>query len=290
MLETKTVYCLAKLSTDWDARKPSAAVTRSISVMIGVVFLAFALVSYPLGAAETKPPPTVDELLKYFDTIVFQSEFDSVAPSVVVKKWMGPLRVGIRAFEEKVIDKDGREVRQLKRTKVKKSHIKFIKKHLQSLVRATGLKTEDAKKTGLPPNLMIYFVPRLQMANPYLSNVEPKLLKKLAAEGGCYFLVWADNKTGKISKATIVVNSERLLLRINHCLLEEMIQSLGLPNDSNLISPSIFSDRSRRTNLTRTDLIILKTLYDPRMKPGLPRDKALVLARTVIGELNATLP
>ena len=290
MLETKTVYCLAKLSTDWDARKPSGAVTRSISVMIGVVFLAFALVSYPLGAAETKPPPTVDELLKYFDTIVFQSEFDSVAPSVVVKKWMGPLRVGIRAFEEKVIDKDGREVRQLKRTKVKKSHIKFIKKHLQSLVRATGLKTEDAKKTGLPPNLMIYFVPRLQMANPYLSNVEPKLLKKLAAEGGCYFLVWADNKTGKISKATIVVNSERLLLRINHCLLEEMIQSLGLPNDSNLISPSIFSDRSRRTNLTRTDLIILKTLYDPRMKPGLPRDKALVLARTVIGELNATLP
>ena len=290
MLETKTVYCLAKLSTDWDARKPSGAVTRSISVMIGVVFLAFALVSYPLGAAETKPPPTVDELLKYFDTIVFQSEFDSVAPSVVVKKWMGPLRVGIRAFEEKVIDKDGREVRQLKRTKVKKSHIKFIKKHLQSLVRATGLKTEDAKKTGLPPNLMIYFVPRLQMANPYLSNVEPKLLKKLAAEGGCYFLVWADNKTGKISKATIVVNSERLLLRINHCLLEEMIQSLGLPNDSNLISPSIFSDRSRRTDLTRTDLIILKTLYDPRMKPGLPRDKALVLARTVIGELNATLP
>ncbi len=290
MLEAKTVFYLAKLSTGWDARKPSGAVTGSISVMIAVVFLAFALVSYPLEAAETKSPPTVDELLKYFDTIVFQSEFDSVAPSVVVKKWMGPLRVGIRAFEETVIDKDGREVRQLKRTKVKKTHIKYIKKHLKSLVRATGLKTEDAKKTGLPPNLMIYFVPRLQMANPYLSNVEPKLLKKLAAEGGCYFLMFADRKTGKISKATIVVNSERLLIRINHCLLEEMTQSLGLPNDSNLFSPSIFRDLSRQTNLSRTDLIILKTLYDPRMKPGLPRDKALVLARTVIGELNATLP
>ena len=69
-----------------------------------------------------------------------------------------------------------------------------------------------------------------------------------------------------------------------------MIQSLGLPNDSNLINPSIFSDRSRRTDLTRTDLIILKTLYDPRMKAGLPRDDALVLARSVIAELNATLP
>lgn len=290
MLEAKTAYYLAKLSTGWDVRDRSGAVTRSVSVMIAAVFLAFALVSYPLGAAETKPPPTVDELIEYFDTIVFKSEFDSVAPSTVVKKWTGPLRVGIRAFEETVIEMDGREVRQLKRIKVKKPHIKFIKKHLKNLVRATGLKTEDAKKTGLPPNLMIYFVPRQQMANPYLSNVEPKLLKKLASEGGCYFLVWADNKTGKISKATIVVNSERLLIRINHCLLEEMTQSLGLPNDSNQINPSIFSDRSRRTDLTRTDLIILKALYDPRMKAGLPRDKALVLARTVIGELNATLP
>ena len=290
MLEAKTAYCLAKLSAGRDARDRSGAVTGSVSVIIAAVFLAFALVSYPLGAAETKAPPTVDELVEYFDTIVFQSEFASVAPSAVLKKWTGPLRVGIRAFEETVIERDGREVRQLKRSKVRKPHLRFIKKHLKNLIRATGLKTEDAKKTGLPPNLMIYFVPRQQMANPYLSNVEPKLLKKLASEGGCYFLLWADDKTGKINKATIVVNSERLLIRINHCLLEEMIQSLGLPNDSNLINPSIFSDRSRRTDLTRTDLIILKTLYDPRMKAGLPRDKALVLARSVIGELNATLP
>ena len=160
MLEAKTAYCLAKLSTGWDARDCSGAVSGSVSFMIAVVFLAFTLVSYSLGAAEYKPPPTVDELLEYFDTIVFQSEFDNVAPSAVVMKWTGPLRVGIRAFEETVIEKNGREVRQLKRTKVKKPHIKFIKKHLKSLVRATGLTTEDAKKTGLPPNLMIYFVPR----------------------------------------------------------------------------------------------------------------------------------
>jgi hypothetical protein len=69
-----------------------------------------------------------------------------------------------------------------------------------------------------------------------------------------------------------------------------MTQSLGLPNDSNLIDPSIFSDSSRQTNLSRTDLIILKALYDPQLKPGMPKAEALVKVREVIAELDKKLP
>ena len=242
----------------------------------------------PAGDAE--PPPSVDQLLQHFDTIVFQSEFKDLAPSKVIKKWTQPLRVAIRAFAETIVDKDGHELRQLQQVKLKKPYRKFIRKHLGSLIAATGLKTEDARKTGKDPNFTINFVPRSQTANPYFANTERQLLKRLAAEGGCFFLVWADAETGNISKAVIVVNAERLLIRINHCLLEEMTQSLGLPNDTNLLSPSIFSDASRRTDLSRTDLIVLKTLYDPRMQAGLPRARALEIARVIIGELNARLP
>ena len=69
-----------------------------------------------------------------------------------------------------------------------------------------------------------------------------------------------------------------------------MTQALGLPNDSNRIEESIFSDRSRRTDLTRTDLIVLKTLYDPRMKAGLVRAEAMTVAREIIRDLDAALP
>ena len=246
--------------------------------------------TFPLKAAETKGSLSLDELVEYFDSIVFQSEIQGVQPSRVIKKWTQPLRVAIRSFEEDLIEKDGREILRLKQVKVKKPHLKFIKKHLNSLIKATKLKTEDAKKTGKPPNFMINFVPRQQMGNPYLAKANPKLMKRLAAEGGCYFLVWADGTTGKIKNATIVVNSERLLIRINHCLLEEMTQALGLPNDSNRIEKSIFSDRSRRTELTRTDLIVLKTLYDSRMKAGLIREEAMAVAREIIRDLDAALP
>ncbi|MFQ5764140.1 MAG: DUF2927 domain-containing protein [Rhodospirillales bacterium] len=252
-----------------------------LSLILALV-VALVLVRVPARAAEDQPP-SVDDLVQYFDTIVFKSEFKGVAASKVVKKWTQPLRVAIRAFEEETtVRKGGREVVTLQQVKVKKPHLRFIKKHLTTLVRATGLKTEDAKKIGEAPNFLINFVPRRQMGNPNLADAEPKLLARLAAEGGCYFLIWSDGTSGEISQAVVVVNAERLLIRINHCLLEEMTQSLGLPNDTNIIASSIFSDQSRRTDLTATDIIVLKTLYDPRMKVGLPRAEALPVASEII--------
>ena len=261
-------------------------------VVIFFVGLAVAMAAGPAATtgAEKTGALALDDLVKYFDTIVFHSEFESVQPSRVVKKWTGPIRLAFRAFEEEVVEREGREITRLKRVQVKKPHLKFIKKHLNTLVRATGLKTEDAKKTGEPPNFMINFVPRRQLGNPNLAEADPKVLRSRAAEGGCYFLMWFDSKSGAILKAVIIVNAELLLIRLNHCLLEEMVQVLGLPNDSNAIKESIFSDSSGHTNLTRTDLIILKTLYDPRMKAGTPREQALKTAREIIAELNSTLP
>lgn len=158
-------------------------------------------------AGGTKAPPSVDELVRYFDIVIFQSEFKTTKPSTIVKKWTGPLRLAIRSFDEITVEKDGREVPRLKQVKVKKPHIRFIQKHLNSLIKATGLKTEDAKKTGKPSNFIINFVPRRQMGNPHLAKADPKLLRRMAAEGGCFLLLWADRTSGNISRAVIVVNS-----------------------------------------------------------------------------------
>jgi len=142
------------------------------------------------GADEAKAPPTIDQLVRYFDTVVFQSEFKTAKSSKIIKKWTGPLRVAIRTFDAIMVEKDGREVPRLKQVKVKKPHVRFIQKHLNSLIQATGLKTEDAKKNGKPANFIINFVPRQHMANPHLARADPRLLRKMAAEGGCYFLLW----------------------------------------------------------------------------------------------------
>lgn len=268
------------------------------SFIAAFIGLGFSYIGMAAAAEQTLKPtiaivqPSVDELVEYFDTIVFGSEFSGVKASTHVKKWRHPLRVVVKEYGEVVsYDVQGKQTRKLRERHIKRLHFDYIQKHLNELAFLTGLKTEDAELNGKMPNLVINFVPRLQMANPALADVDRGLLKRLAAQGGCYFLAWPDAKIGTtIVKATIVVNVERRMARKDHCVLEEMTQSLGLPNDANRRWPSIFSNNGQIRTLSRPDKILIKTLYDSRLRPGMPQAEALAEARKVIGELDRRLP
>ena len=95
---------------------------------------------------------------------------------------------------------------------------------------------------------------------------------------------------GTLIGAAIVVNTERDMARVNHCLLEELTQTLGFSNDTDLLRPSIFSDNDYLIDLSRSDEIVVRSLYDPRLKPGMPKAEALKIAPTIIREWNARLP
>lgn len=250
--------------------------------------------AHAAGAAK----PGVDELLQFFDTVVFGSEIAGVQPRRAVWKWGQPFRVVIREYDERIAtDGAGDQVRTLRQRRVKKRHFDFVQRHLSSLSRLTGIPTEEAGASRSRVNMVINFVPRFQMDNPKLANVDPRLLKRVAAHGGCYFLSWPDAETGnRIVKAVIVVNAELSMARKDHCVLEELTQSLGFPNDAPARWPSIFSDNRSVSNqdrvraLSRVDRIIIRTLYDRRMTPGMARAEALRAARTLIGEFDQKMP
>ena len=71
------------------------------------------------------------------------------------------------------------------------------------------------------------------------------------------------------------------------CLHEEITQSLGLTNDSDKARPSIFNDDHEFKRLTRHDRLLVKTLYDPRLRAGMSADEAMPVARQILGELMA---
>jgi hypothetical protein len=68
------------------------------------------------------------------------------------------------------------------------------------------------------------------------------------------------------------------------CLLEEMTQAMGLPNDSDLVTPSVFNQKSTQRALSKSDLVLLKTLYDKRLPAGTPRPDALRIGREIMRE------
>lgn len=236
----------------------------------------------------TEERPDAEQLVRYFETIVFGSEFKGVNAFTSIRKWTRPLRVVVREYGEVVTPlAGGRVSRRLEAEPVSKQHLDYVQRHLNTLADLTGLKTQDARKTRWPANFTINFVPPLQLANPELADVPGGILQRLAAQGGCYFLIWPDDSGETLQKAVIVVNKGRTPDRTAHCVLEEMTQSLGLPNDSNPAWPSIFANSGAIQQLSWADRILVRTLYDPRMKPGLARADALELARTIISELIA---
>lgn len=235
------------------------------------------------GGAQPKPPTRatdfaadvdaeVETMLKYFDTIVFGAEFDAAQASKVVAKWDGPVHIEVQG-------------------KYKPSHVEYIQKHVNALAKLTGLLFSVTEGPDKAANMSIIFMPRRQMATFSIPNVDAGLVQRLGAQGGCYFIsARAPGEEWRISRAVIVVNNERQEDGINHCLLEEITQSLGLPNDSDTLRPSLFSDRDQLIALSRHDEILVRTLYDYRLKPGLPREQALDVARDVIRELHRFLP
>ena len=229
--------------------------------------------------------PNIDQLVDFFDTIVFGSEFGEVRKLSKVRKWKRPLRVVVREYGEIVTPlAGGRQLRQLEQKPVQKHFQKQVLDHLTTLAGLTGLKTQDAGRSKWPANFIINFVPPLQLANPKLANVSRGLLQRLASQGGCYFITWPDKKGDGLQRAVIVVNKARNKTKTNHCILEEMTQSLGLPNDSTPKWPSIFSNTGAQQQLSWTDRHLVRALYDQRMVAGTPRIQALKIARELFTE------
>ena len=65
-----------------------------------------------------------------------------------------------------------------------------------------------------------------------------------------------------------------------------MTQSLGFPNDSEFIKPSVFNRWDHLQELPINDKILILTLYDSRLKPGTSREVALKQALVIISELR----
>lgn len=235
--------------------------------MLGAVTAVFAVIAAHADQASPKPRPTVDELVRYFDTVVFGAEIDGNMASGVVAKWDVPIRLHLQG-------------------RVKQGHADSVRKHFSTLLGLTGLKVEP-RGPGKEYNFDIIFVRGVaEMRSIRIEKVDQRLIETMASYGGCYFLAMR-KPPSRIVKSVVVVNIDQ---NYDHCLLEEITQSLGLPNDSDMLRPSIFSDSDKLTQLSRTDRILVKTLYHPRMKAGLPRRQALAVARKVIEALDRSMP
>lgn len=95
------------------------------------------------------------------------------------------------------------------------------------------------------------------------------------------------NRDGSVYRSIIFIAPKYQGGELFKCLTEELTQSLGPSNDVDIVPESIWRPLEKKTfeRLTWHDAIILRTLYDERLKPGMHRDQAMPLVRQILREV-----
>ena len=164
-----------------------------------------------------------------------------------------------------------------------KLHYQELAAHIAALSPLVGLPIRlMPRDIGSGGDIVISIVPRSLMSSLPFPGVPKKMLNNLMGPSRCFFVIWPDPEWA-VKKAQIVINSILDEHHIKHCLLEELTQSLGLPNDSDRLRPSVFNETSMVTDLTVFDRILIKTVYDPRIPNGMNLGAFREQAETVIG-------
>ncbi len=89
----------------------------------------------------------------------------------------------------------------------------------------------------------------------------------------CNANIKARPSTYEIVEAYIVipVDQARQHGKLLACIVEEITQVMGLPNDSESVFPSIFNDSSPEDLLSPLDVVLLSLLYEPELQSGMSR-------------------
>lgn len=193
----------------------------------------------------------LSEALNYFNEIAANSEFKGVKP---ITKWKKDIRIKLHG------DYNDADLAVLN----------DLIDYCSAIEGMPGISLVDAEA-----NVDIYFVPSKSMKDYIRDYVDGNL--------GFFEVYW--NGAYEIYSGTIAISTDRTgPLDRQHLLWEELVQSLGLLNDSYTYQDSIFQqDYSVVQHPSALDFAILRMLYAPAVVAGDSGAHAVDALRAVYG-------
>lgn len=197
--------------------------------------------------------------------IVFGSEFIG-EDSSIVRKWTGPVRLAVYAREPA-------------------RYRELVDSVLVRLRQLTQVDIQQVDQSAPDQNAYILILGRDQFYAYAESHLGPGKNPRTNTYLDC-FGIFAVSRRGQINEMTAVLPEFVSDATKHSCIVEELTQALGLPNDSFTIRPSIFNDDDQYLDLTWQDELFLRVLYDARVRPGMTQAEFEPVARLVIDELR----
>ncbi len=127
--------------------------------------------------------------------------------------------------------------------------------------------------------------PRLQQLVPGIDTGTIAAITDLPPSTFCVVFAFSAPGESRYNRAVAVIRGEHPRDLRQSCFHEELAQGLGLANDSPAARPSIFNDDEEFSLLTRQDEMLLKILYDPRLRPGMTEQEARPIVELIATEI-----
>lgn len=259
---------------------PQSAALRSYFAQVQTAQLQQGLLRQDGGGPDT--PFTADMLARNFENIAFFNEYGSSfqrqGGQSPLRRWQGPVRIGVLF---------GARVPPSQRTRDTADVRDYA-------MRLAAITDHPIGTTGRPNFIVVFAgeddrdaaLAEAAKVLPAVSASSLDALQSLQRDTYCVVISYTTIvSTGTYTSALALVRAENPdLLRLS-CIHEEIAQGLGLANDSPNARPSIFNDDDEFALLTSHDELLLKMLYDPRLRPGMSADEAAPVTRIIAREL-----
>jgi hypothetical protein len=234
-------------------------------------------------------PFTDDDLIRDFVRIALHDEYTDVngrfmhtERPALLRRWETPVRVAVMAGGSEPAEEAARD----------RSNVAAF---TQRLAHLTG--HDVALTDGNGANFLVLFMTtaeREAFANqvhetyPDFAPAVITALRNASIDNFCITYAFWDKTNPSVYSAVIVlIRAEHPAFTKMSCVQEEMSQAMGLPNDSPDARPSLYNDDLEFAVLTEHDAILLRMLYDPRLKPGMSVNEVLPLLPAIAADARA---
>jgi Protein of unknown function (DUF2927) len=234
-------------------------------------------------------PYTVDDLVRDFERIALFDEYTDVGGRFVhaespalLRRWNRPVRVAVMTGTSASPEDAARDRAN-------------VAAYTRRLARLTGL--DMAPGQGADVNFLVLFMTSSErtafadQVRSYYPDFAPAVmgaLRDTPLDTFCTAYAFSDPAQPSVYSAVIIlIRAEHPPLTRLSCVHEEMAQAMGLPNDSPDARPSLFNDSLEFALLTDHDAILLRMLYDPRLRPGMTAAEARPLLPAIAADAMA---
>lgn len=229
--------------------------------LVMCLFLLIISTSSAMSAAHWQQPSYIETA---FFEIALKNEYNKKTPPL--RKWHSPVRIYLDY-----------------RTSKDPLYAKLIRMHIAHLTQITG---HSITLTEKPSEANVNVI--LTSQKRWVADVKQSMGVRAAqhASGAVCMATIGLNAQHALAKAVVVipVDQAQMHRKLVTCVVEEITQIMGLPNDAETVYPSIFNDKTPDDLLTGLDGLLLKLLYQPELKSGMTAQQVRPIVRKIIAQ------